>query len=336
MRKDFSKKQHSYKPLREYVRKNKLKNEIYKKRLKYIFLAFLLIAILICAIYWLFFSGFFDIKEVKIRDYANINANDLPINANELLIKETTEKIKKIAGESFKEKKWRFLPAQNIFLLDNERVAWQIKEKIPTIYLNIQKSYLKRLLIINLQARQGTINLISRQLNTPVKIDNSLAPEIETDVLKQNQDTEPKSTDGKEYYYLIDNEGYITEIKNNNQEILSKAITIIYIHNEELKLKKMDKILTENIISKIIFLNQKISSLLTLAELNISNFTINKNLPDEVRLQTKENVELLFSFKTNTVKQLNYLKLMIENELKNSLKNLRYIDLRTEDKIFYQ
>jgi cell division septal protein FtsQ len=130
--------------------------------------------------------------------------------------------------------------------------------------------------------------------------------------------------DNGKYYYL-DNQGQIIS------ELNELATSTEYVVIEDLRTEKKEF----GYLNKFISLASKIKDQLDYLALETKMFKIT-NQTETINVLIKDGPELLFNEAEDTATQVNKLKVLINEKLKNEFFDKQYIDLRYGDKVYYQ
>ncbi|PIU07766.1 MAG: hypothetical protein COT31_03715, partial [Candidatus Moranbacteria bacterium CG08_land_8_20_14_0_20_34_16] len=135
----------------------------------------------------------------------------------------------------------------------------------------------------------------------------------------------------KENCYLLDGTGEAFDVFSPNSQT---SFPILYSNFEE-KIGLGESVLDRKYMEKIIILQKKLkenSAFESEYLLETPSF-----ISQDVRVKTKEGWRIFFNFDTDLEKQFQKLKLILEKEIPlDKRKNLEYIDLRIENKVFYK
>jgi len=197
---------------------------------------------------------------------------------------------------------------QNIFLATENRIRNDLLKKIP--------------LISELEVKR---NLIERKIEISLKEKEDFAIVCRTEKIK-NKEVEIDQT--KNCFYL-DNKGII--FKEAPQTSGSLIILIKDYSNRDYKIG--EKIFEEKIIN---FISETKEFLLSEIKLQVLDFDILSFPPDDMRAITSEGWYILFNLQKNAADQLSALKAVLDEKVKEGRKNLQYIDLRIENRVYYK
>ncbi|PKL72396.1 hypothetical protein CVV26_01885 [Candidatus Kuenenbacteria bacterium HGW-Kuenenbacteria-1] len=308
---------------------------VVKKRKKMFFLILLLVC-LIASFNFLFFSPYFDIQNFEISKTQSISQ----------------EEIKKIVEDQTKQRRFFLFNQKNFFLFNTKKLQDSLNQKYNLNKLKILKEF------------KNSVKV------TTIKID--LEEKISTLILITPDDKcyflDEQGTALKEI--ISNNLNIKTENENDNQkkcapEILSekfKKIPIIYNETEKnIEIKKT--IISKKIIQSVLFLYKELP-LKTNIKINFFKIPIlkkldlakekekitekskdEKNLEEEykklekteIRVATKDGFEIYFDiFFSDLNQQINNLRKVLNQEIKNKTSSLEYIDLRFGNRIYYK
>lgn len=129
--------------------------------------------------------------------------------------------------------------------------------------------------------------------------------------------------------YYIDNDGVIFEQAPQTSGTL--ILVIKDYSGKEIKIR--DSVLDKELIAKFIELCDVLSSQFSLKALD---FVIGNDAIKGFRLDTNEGWYILFDGSRDLESQIRALQLVLEEKIKEARKNLEYIDLRIENRVYYK
>jgi cell division septal protein FtsQ len=234
----------------------------------------------ILLVYFLFFSNYFKIKNINLVDATEVNEEQIHNSF-----------------EKFKEKR-RFLifPAENIFLMDEERLRRIIlDDNLYVEDVNIEKKLID---VIKVRVKEKVISAVW--------------------------------VSGSNLYY-IDNYGKIC-CNATIDEIVERGLPAIYdLENKEIN--PGDEVVTQNFIGFLKELNSKFPEQINIS---VKKYWVPSILSREVHLETDNGFRVRLNVDRSVESQLNDLKIVIQEQLKNNLDNVDYIDLRVENWVYYK
>ena len=175
-RRDYASKQsHNYKAPRKHIRRDKLKKEIIKKRLKFFLYTIVLLGFVFSVNYWFFFSSLLVIDKIEVRGERG----------------EEHQQLSALVYQKLKQKKWHLLPQSNYFLFSADQFAQELKHQDinpPVFEISVQKVWPNKLLL-SFKKRIPRLRIIT--IN----------------------ESEDKETDIKisQHDYLVDDKGFVVD-----------------------------------------------------------------------------------------------------------------------------
>jgi len=207
------------------------------------------------------------------------------------------ENIQTAAQDQTQEKKFLVLSQKNIIIFDKSELSQKLNNSYFFEELTIKKKLWSRILEINFKRKNYSL------------------------VWQEG-----------EYYYYINKEGEIIseanplEIKGKNYPLIENA------GESKISGKRVEE--QSEAINFIADLFEKVNSREFL-ELNMEKFILN-SAANTVKLKVTDGPELLFNSQEGIDSQLEKLKILVENKLKDDFMKKKYIDLRYGDTVYYQ
>lgn len=319
-------------------------NNVIKKRRKMFFLIFLFLC-LGAGFYFLFFSSYFDIQNFEISKTKNISQ----------------EEIKKIALDQFKQKRFFFFNQKNLFVFNKKTFQNNLNQKYNLSKLKIHKEFKNPLWIptikIDLEEKISTLIWVTQDDKCYFLDETGMALE-EIDFKKQENDEIIKQEKQKncELKILVEKFKKFPIIYNETDEkieikkiVASKKLiqSILFFYKEvPLKtkieiayfkipiLKKLDLIKEET--EKQTEKNKKVISQSIISKNNLEE-EYKKLEKTEIRIVAKKGFEIYFDvFFSDLNQQINNLRKILDQEIKDKISSLEYIDLRFGNRIYYK
>jgi len=129
--------------------------------------------------------------------------------------------------------------------------------------------------------------------------------------------------------YYIDEEGIIFERAPQTSGVL-----VLVIKDESSARAELGKnVIAKESIANFVNLREYLSAQLNLRALD---FVIKSDAPGDLKVHTNEGWYILFDASRDLKDQLQNLKLVLEEKIKEERKNLEYVDLRIENRIYYK
>lgn len=217
--------------------------------------------------------------------------------------------LNNIVNEILGQKRWWFFNGRNLFLANTNKIEEAIKNHYALENLNI-KTIWPRALNISLKEKASRLIL------------QNIIPQI---------NGEPKN-----YYYLLDSEGkVIQEVKA--EEIGNPAyFNLPYLQRQNLKdIKVGGQLISAATIEFLNFLQQQIPEK---TKINIASSYFDNEAEEGrvVHLTTTEGWEIFVDRQNDWDKQLQVLTVFLRDKIKNDRSRLHYIDVRYENRSYFQ
>jgi len=300
---------------------NKKKNNL---RSRIILGSFLIIAFS----YFVFFSGFFEIKNIHIENNVNINQEDLKNSFNEIL-------FKKVFG---------LISLNNFLLIDENNIRAFLLNKYPTIEsLEIERKPYNTIII---KVTEKESRIIWCRLENCYYLDkNSVAfanaktelklkerplkiyeqTSIEEEIEDSATETQAKNADKIDIPYSSTN----PSAKNETDESIGEQQIA-----PEIPTKINDRIADADYINFLINIDKQIASK---TNLSIKYYKTKGVKTREIIAYTDKNTRLYFDSSEDPSSQVDYLAAFLNNIVsKDKISNLRYVYLKSDNKIFYR
>lgn len=270
----------------------------------------LAILILLGSFYFLFYSDFFMIQEIKIID--NFESHKIPPTLSDrsrqtLYRSDKTSDILRMTRVNLNQKRFYIFSQKNFFLFDKN----QLKEIILAKY-NFEEL------------------IISEKFPNKLKI--KIKEKLPFLILDLRSFASFKTN-----LWFIDQEGQILEetteeeVEKNQLPLVSTGFSLTSLANPEIFIKQ--KIFTKE---KTLFIKEIFLGLLSSQiERGIPYFIIPSQKESKVIVKTSEGWEIYFDSLGNPKTQLQNLELILKEKIKENRKNLRYIDLRFGERVYY-
>jgi len=197
---------------------------------------------------------------------------------------------------------------KNIFLATKERIKNDLIKKFPLIAeLEVKINLFKRKIELNLKEREG-FGIVCRA--EKIKQEN-----VEIDQTKN--------------CFYIDKKGIIFEEAPQT----SGSLIILIKDYSGRDYKIGEKIFEENIIN---FIAEAKDFLLSEVNIKVIDFD-NLSFPvDDLKVITNEGWYILFNLQKEARNQLPALKAVLDEKIKDARKDLQYVDLRIENRVYYK
>lgn len=215
--------------------------------------------------------------------------------------------LNNLAGQILNKKRLWLFNGQNYFLANTNRIETEIEKNYALENLKIKTEF------------PSGLKIIIKEKQAKVLLQNSLA----------QLNSEPKN-----YYYLIDGEGKVIQ-EVNPEEINNAAyLALLMLKSQENKDFLINKtVIAPATVQFLIFLQEKIPAK-TAVKLSFAE------LADEegrvVNLTTTEGWRIIMDRQNDWEKQMQVLTIFLRDKIKDNRKNLHYIDVRYENRSYYQ
>jgi len=268
-----------------------------RKSFKLILFGGLFFCLLGGAIYFAVWSDFFWIEEVEFADSPS-----------------GTEKISLIVQENLEEKIWRVIPQKSIVLIPVNKIRNNILNSFPEIKEVVIQKKLPNILEIKIEKRE--MIGIWCQIKELEQKKEETATSTEDVIIKNKERKIDKC-------FHIDKEGVIFK---ESPLIRGSLILNIYgFKNEPVELR--DNITSPEIMDFILSVRNGLP-------LKSNNFEIVSI--EDLRVTSSNNWQIYFNPSYSADSQLNALKMILEEEIKENINSLEYIDLRIENRVYYK
>lgn len=307
-RRDYSSKIHKYQTPRKLVRRDKLKGEIIKKRLRFLTIAIGSFSLILSAAYWLFFAPIFHLTNITLENESG------PATHAELLQK---------VNEIFNSRVFFILPKSSYFLFSAKEA-----EKTLNDFTDYQPS------IENITAQvkfPNRINILFKQKIPRLKVVvRPVTVENEEQIVASDADVE-LDFQIEPPLYLVDAQGVIVaeRMEDKSYDILP-IVHLLTKTSEPFALGK--QIFSNDVVSSTIAMYDFFKAhLIALPQIDYIEFSEDNLM--EGAIHTSVGFIVYVSFKHSLQEQLNRLLLTLEN-VKDKKDNLSYIDLRIENRAY--
>lgn len=320
---------------KDYQAKN-LSNPFFRKKAKpkqtssFIWFKVIMIFLLTALVVWFFLLfSYWDIKNIDIRNFERLSP----------------EKVEERVYEQMAKKSLLFFSQKNIFLFKGKGVINDLKEEFNLSDLKIKKK-LNKTLIVSVVEKPCSYIFCEKDNYYFSSNDNYLISTVTfLDDNNQSQDAlimnelAPKAVNDIDLASTISGENVSKEGSVSNLESVElsleekKEYIIIENKNKNSLIKNNEKIaLSEDYLSYIFELSRELKKY---PELEVDRFIIIDQYFNSVFVKIKEGPQIYFNVNLEINKQLENLFLVKSNKIKESFKDLEYIDLRYGDKVYF-
>ncbi len=211
-----------------------------------------------------------------------------------------------LANQILNAKRWWFFNGRNFFIANMAKIEKEIK-----------KDYALENLKINTEFPSG-LKITVKEKPAKLLLENSLS----------QLNGEPKN-----YYYLIDEEGKVIQ-EVNPADINSAAyLNLLLLKSQENKDFAINElVVVPAAVQFLLFLQEKIPAK---TNVNISFAELDQD-GGVVNLTTTEGWKIIMDRQNDWEKQMQVLTIFLRDKIKEKRNNLRYIDVRYENRSYYQ
>jgi hypothetical protein len=302
-RRDYaSKKSHTYKAPRRHIRRDKLKKEIIKKRLKIFFYTIALLGFLLSVVYWVFFSPLFLIDRIEVKGGKG----------------EGHQQLFALAQKKLEQKIWYLLPQKNYFVFQVDQFARELKNQEvnpPVFAINVNKIWPDKLLL-SFKKRIPRLKII-----TIIKEQTAIADDED-----QNRETNIKTSQRD---YLVDDKGFV--IDNTPLDWDKKGPVVHLALQDSRNFKKGETLLNQGTVNNLIKLYNVFTDINT--DLSIKYLSLAQQETNVVKLYVDQDYYIYFSFDYPLQKQIDNLILSL-HKIGDQQNKLKYLDLRIENRVY--
>ena len=242
-RRDFAlTKSHRYKAPRMHIKKEALKREVFKKKIKLLFFTIVFLGVMASVFYWLFFSPLFLIDHVEVKGEAG----------------ETHTELEDIINRKLAEKVALWLSRRNYFLFSKKSVLSSIEgatlnPPIENVY--IEKKF-PRHMLVTFQRKMPRLTLVAERIvdDEEEGTDNITKVVMVGDSVETQETIADKvqKTESITRYYLIDDDGLVVEEIDQKKS----GFPHVYIETSSRYIRG-EKILTKDLVSGILSLSNE-------------------------------------------------------------------------------
>ena len=229
------------------------------------------------------------------------NINQVTVTGNEEV---STAEVKNIAESVLNQKKWLVLNGRNIFLVDLNNITKEINNKYILASLRVEKDYPQAL---NITIKEKESKLVLQVIN---------------------------SKTSQYRYYLLDSEGEVLQEISAQDVSQSNTSALPRLQKEgEEKIKITTQVISRATIEFINYLNEYIPKQ---DKVIIAYTTLADETGQILNLVTQEGWKIVVDRQNDWAKQLHVLNVMLREKIKDNRQNLKYIDIRYENRAFFQ
>ncbi|KKR49195.1 MAG: hypothetical protein UT86_C0001G0167 [Candidatus Magasanikbacteria bacterium GW2011_GWC2_40_17] len=212
------------------------------------------------------------------------------------------EFVKNLAEKVMSKKRFLFFNGHNIFLVDLNKIKEEIKNKIVLENLDVN-SKSQRSLQIKISEKSPKLILQSNLINASSTIAN---------------------------FFSLDSEGKIITEANKSDNL---TLPVIIFEKNPPNFSLNNQIISQATIEFIYFLNKNIDKV---NNVNISHFLVDGINERVINVQTDEGWKIILDRQNDWQKQVQVLNLLLQEKIKKERKSIKYIDVRYENRSYYQ
>ncbi|HCE87076.1 MAG: hypothetical protein A2249_01450 [Candidatus Jacksonbacteria bacterium RIFOXYA2_FULL_44_7] len=300
-RRDYSKKSHVYKAPRMHVRRDKVKREIVKKRVRAFFFSIILAGFIAVFGYWIFFSPIFMITDFVAQEETQENGRENSLK----------DEVKASATEYLNKRIFLILPRQNYFLFSAENLKTRLIQthfNFPVEEFTVQKKF----------PRSASV-IFKRRVSRFV-------------VVTRHEIQDEESMKIIEKAYLADSSGVV--VSADVSPAPPNLPRIILLTTAEFA--KYDLILDAPSVLAVLYLIdnlEKNRDASTNPAPEVKEIEIQKDRPDEFIVKTEDGYSIYFTLQYDLTKQITYLMNLLL-KIGDMGKDVTYIDLRVDNRAY--
>jgi hypothetical protein len=286
---------------------------------------------LIWFLYFFLFSKSFKILTIHISGNQNIPLSELRTITNNYL----------------NEKKWIILKNNNILIFPETGLAERIREKYIIEDIQISRNIpfelnikiKEKLARVVLRTKTLIPPLVTEEVEQKVAVDNfdNVSEELVshnnvTDEPEQERE-EPEPEYASRLYYL-DVNGIIIATSPTQETDLQDFPVIEIYYDEPVEMVNGNVILNRETIELIFALYEALRS--SSASIEVSEVIYDPKNQSELKFVTREGWQGFLSTKLSLDTQIKKLELALSEKIKDTRKELQYVDLRVKDRVYFK
>lgn len=222
------------------------------------------------------------------------------------LEKISTNDLNDLANKILNAKRWRFLNGRNYFLTNTGKIKKEIEAKYSLESLKIKNKF------------PNKMEIIVKEKQAQLLLENSLA----------QLNGEPKN-----HYYLIDKEGAVIQEVNPVDINSANYLNLLMLKFQENRNFSVNEpLIVPATVQFLLFLQEKIPAKtgvkISFVELDQDGGVVN--------LTTTEGWRIIMDRQNDWDKQMQVLTIFLRDKIKDKRSNLHYIDVRYENRSYYQ
>ena len=318
-RRDYAaKKAHSYKAPRKLVRRDHLRSEIIKRALRQIAYVLVFIGFIASLAYWIFFSPLFLIQDVEARGEGGEEHTGVLYEAYQLL-----------AGH------WWFFVSKSHYILLSER-EFASKLENSDMYPIIEDVHVEKIwpnkLLVTFKERISRLTVIAVSKDSARSLVGDDHATSSDPFLYEKENVGPHMM-RRVGEYLTDRKGIVTGQAEEKDEGSSQYPRVFVEADSKGQFRQGENIIGEKVVEQIMLLHRTFETYPYLPKIDYF-FTTDALSLGDIALYTKEGYMIYFTGDYSLQKQVNHLLLTLERVGELQQKNLKYIDLRLENRSY--
>jgi hypothetical protein len=267
----------------------------------------LLVGLIYLAVWW----PYLWIKEIEVKETKSVPVSE----------------IKKIAQENLEKKVWWIVPRQSMVLVPINKIEKDILDRFPEIKIvNFYRRWPDSLLI-KIEEREK-VGIWCQIEYEEIETSTTSTEAIEEEILPR-QKIKPEKKVNQCFY--IDQEGIVFK---ESPLISGRLIVNIYSRKDSVKIR--DKVVSPEIINFILAIKKGLPEIKTVSELLLEAVDFEIISLEDLKVTTDLGWQIYFNPTYSVDSQLNALALVLEQETKQAVDSLEYLDLRIEGRVYYK
>jgi hypothetical protein len=276
-----------------------------KSSLKTIIFAGLFFCLLGAVAYFLIWSPWLWVKRIEIAGSKKVAALE----------------IEKVVQENLDKKFWQIIPQKSIILISHSKIGKEILERFPEIrQVNIIRQ------MSDVTARAGlalAVKVIERQsIGIWCKIEQETATSSPPVILTSEVDK----------CFYIDQEGVIYR----EVPLISGNLVLNIYSAQDESVSLREQVTSPEIIDFILALRKELPQIKTATGLWLKTDSFEIVSSEDVRAEISQGWQIYFNPAYSVNSQLKALSMVLEEEIKEAVSSLKYIDLRIEGRVYYR
>lgn len=331
-RRDYSsKKSHVYQTPRKSVRRDKLKREIFKKRLKILGMSAFFIGFVAGVFYLMFVSPLFAIKNIIVRDALGKG--------------ETHQQLTSFVTEILDEKLWHIpsIPRRNFFLFLESALEETILERDftpPIEYVSVSKQWPHTLLIdFKKRVVRFRVVIVKERQDQSTVSENLSKSDKDVEIANNGSSSRQESiAEEATQDFLIDGNGFViaTAPFTEDESLKEESLPIIFLSTQR-SFTQASVIMDKEALDRIFFLYTAFRPKESIRQdsfPHVDFFEVQDDLWDEVTVKMTEGYRVYFSSSYPLQTQKDNLLSTIYKIGKDKQGELKYIDMRIQGRAY--